>query len=81
MLTYMVQYDIMYIWRCVVGDQNRKIYRIRKSGQGQTDPGRIKSLRDLEAPRLRAATLGPVDDSLHASAEDIDAYRRDARRQ
>lgn len=66
-----------------MGDQNRRTfrYRIRRSGHNQSDPNRVKRLADAEKERLRAGVLyNVVDESLHASAADIDHYRQFMRR-
>lgn len=63
-----------------MGDQNRNTfkYRIRRSGQHQADPSRVKSLADLLAKSSKGAAVGPIDDSFRASVEDIENYRRQA---
>ncbi|OGN09887.1 MAG: hypothetical protein A3J46_03925 [Candidatus Yanofskybacteria bacterium RIFCSPHIGHO2_02_FULL_41_11] len=65
-----------------MGDQNRRTfkYRIRQSGQNQSDPRAIRRLKDLE-PQRSGSAVGRVDDSLRASAEDIAAYRQSKNRQ
>jgi len=65
-----------------MGDQNRKTFKygIRRSGQHQADPSRIRSLDDLRGPETKAS-VGRVDTTFHATAEDIAAYRRELGRQ